>query len=80
MTFKNLAKHMVLLVITLSLTSIFISSLSAQEDDDPVIFIIGEGSTYIKGEGWYAGYVICGQSGTYKLNISPPGAIEHIIQ
>jgi hypothetical protein len=76
MAIKNLAKHTVLLMIALSLMLIVISSVSAQEDD-PVIFIIGEGSTYVHGSGWYAGYVIYRRSGTYTLNISATGSESH---
>jgi len=70
---KPAIKYITLLIATISLTAILISSVAAQEED-PEIFIIGEGSTYIKGSGWYAGYVICGRSGTYKLNISATGS------
>jgi hypothetical protein len=41
-------------------------------DDDPVFFVIGEGSTYMGDNGWTAGYVITG-SGTYTLDISATG-------
>jgi hypothetical protein len=73
MTIENILRRTALLITTILLMSIVISSAFAQEDD-PAIFIIGEGSTYIGGSGWYAGYVIYGQSGTYKLNISATGS------
>jgi hypothetical protein len=76
MTIKNILRHVALSIITILLMSIVISSALAQEDD-PVIFIVGEGSTYVGGSGWYAGYVICGRSGTYKLNISATGSEGH---
>ena len=76
MTIKNILRHTALSIITILLVSMVISSALAQEDD-PVIFIIGEGSTYVGGSGWYAGYVICGRSGTYTLNISATGSKEH---
>jgi hypothetical protein len=56
--------------------AMFVGCVTAQEatpDDDPVIFVIGDGSTYSGGTGWYAGYVICDQSGTYTLQISANG-------
>jgi hypothetical protein len=41
---------------------------------DPDSFkVIGDGSTYVGGKGWYAGYVISGVSGTYTLKISVAG-------
>jgi len=72
MTIKNILTRTASLIITILLMSMVISSAFAQEND-PAIFIIGEESTYIGGSGWYAGYVIYGQSGTYKLNISATG-------
>jgi hypothetical protein len=71
-TTKNILRHAALSIITILLMSMVISSALAQEDD-PVIFIIGEGSTYVGSKGWYAGYVIYGRSGTYTLNISATG-------
>jgi hypothetical protein len=55
-------------------STLFIQVATAQtsEDDDPVLFVIGEGSTYVGGTGWTAGYVITG-SGTYTLEISATG-------
>lgn len=41
--------------------------------EDPVMFLVGDGATSSGGTGWYAGYVICGQSGTYTLQISANG-------
>jgi hypothetical protein len=41
--------------------------------EDPVFFVIGDGANYSGGTGWYAGYVICDQSGTYTLRISANG-------
>jgi len=73
MTTKNILRQTALSIITILLMSMVISSAFAQEDD-PVIFIIGEGSTYVGGSGWYAGYVIYGRSGTYTLNISATGS------
>ena len=58
---------------TFLILSIMIFPVLAQEDD-PVIFIISPTSTYVGGSGWYAGYVIVGKSGTYKLNISATGS------
>lgn len=55
----------------------FVSSAAAEDPsptpEDPVFFVIGDGATYSGGEGWYAGYVICDQSGTYTLHISANG-------
>ena len=76
MIIKNILRHTALSIITILLVSMVISSALAQEDD-PVIFIIGEGSTYVGGNGWYAGYVIYGRSGTYTLNISATGSEKH---
>lgn len=73
---KNTLKYMALSVTAIWFMSIIVSPAFGQEDD-PAIFIIGEGSTYIGGSGWYAGYVIYGQSGTYKLNISATGSEYH---
>jgi hypothetical protein len=55
--------------------ALFFSCAAAQtaEPEDPVFFVIGDGATYSGGTGWYAGYVICDQSGTYTLRISANG-------
>jgi hypothetical protein len=44
--------------------------------DDPAFFVISKDAPYFGGSGWYAGYVVAGQSGTYKLNISATGLKE----
>jgi hypothetical protein len=52
----------------------FVSCAAAEEvDEDPVFFVVGDGAIYSGGEGWYAGYVIIDQSGTYTLRISANG-------
>ena len=62
--------------------AIFVSCAAAQTDEptpiptayeDPVMFLVGDGATYSGGTGWYAGYVICGESGTYTIQISADG-------
>lgn len=57
--------------------SMFVSVAAAQTDptpiEDPVFFVVGDGAIYSGGTGWYAGYVINGQSGTYTLRISANG-------
>lgn len=67
---------MILLICLLGST--ILNPVTAQTSDpsageDPVFFVIGDGSTYSGGTGWYAGYVIEGQSGTYTLQISANG-------
>jgi hypothetical protein len=56
-------------------SAMFVGCAAAQteEPEDPVFFVIGDGATYSGGTGWYAGYVICDQSGTYTLRISANG-------
>jgi hypothetical protein len=53
--------------------SVFAGLATAEDDTDPVLFIIGDGATYSGGTGWYAGYVIVDDSGTYTLQISATG-------
>ena len=43
------------------------------EEEDPAVFIIAKDAPYIGASGWYAGYLVVGQSGTYTLNISANG-------
>ena len=63
-----------LLLFLCIVSSLFINAVQAQSiDEDPVLFIIGEGSTYMGAAGWTAGYVISGQSGTFTLQISATG-------
>jgi len=64
-------------LMTILLILMVIAPVLAQEEDDPVIFIVGEGSMYMHGSGWYAGYAIYGCSGTYILNISATGSPGH---
>lgn len=60
-------------------TAMFVGSAAAQTAEpsptveDPAFFVIGDGAKYSGGSGWYAGYVISGQSGTYTLQISANG-------
>jgi len=63
------------LIILLLIAGAFAVSCAAAEevDEDPVFFVVGDGATYSGGEGWYAGYVIIDQSGTYTLRISANG-------
>lgn len=74
-----------LIILLCIMSAMFVSLAAAQTatstpspsaDEDPVFFVIGDGSTYSGGTGWYAGYVISGQSGqshTYTLQISATG-------
>jgi hypothetical protein len=61
-----------MLVCIASTLLIQVAAAQETEDNDPVLFVIGEGSTYLGGTGWTAGYVISG-SGTYTLEISATG-------
>jgi hypothetical protein len=72
---KN-AKTILLILLTtaLTLSSLFASPAFAQEDDDPAAFVIAQNGVYVGASGWYAGYVVAGQSGTYILNISATGS------
>lgn len=69
---KKYIKYLALLATSLLLL-VAVFPTFAQEED-PVIFVVGEGSTSPHGSGWYAGYVIVGRSGTYILNISATGS------
>jgi len=51
--------------------AIGVGSVFAEED--PVISVLVNGSNYVGGSGWYAGYVVLGASGTYMLEISANG-------
>jgi hypothetical protein len=65
---------MVLLSLAICLTTLTPALAQLpEEDEDPVFFVISPQSTYYGGSGWYAGYVVIGQSGTYTLNISANG-------
>ena len=58
----------------LMFSSLAIGLAFAQTDNDPSAFIIAQNAAYVGGSGWYAGYVVTGQSGTYTLNISVTGS------
>lgn len=69
-----------LILLLCVVSAMFLSCAAAQTDDepfptpeDPVFFVVGDGATYIGGTGWYAGYVIIDQSGTYTIQISANG-------
>ncbi len=65
------------MVLALCIVAAMFVGVVAAEDpppgEDPVFFVIGDGSTYSGGEGWYAGYVIADESGVYTLQISANG-------
>jgi hypothetical protein len=70
----NAIRSITLLLLLCIAGATFIGSVAAQSvDEDPVFFVVGDGSIYSGGVGWYAGYVISGDSGTYTLQISANG-------
>ncbi len=65
---------LLLLILSAMALSATVLAASAQDDgDDPSIFVIATDAHYIGGTGWYAGYMIEGESGTYTMNISLTG-------
>ncbi len=53
--------------------AIFVSAASVQGASAGSIFVIALDSSDVGGSGWFAGYVVYGQSGTYTLMISANG-------
>jgi hypothetical protein len=71
---QKVTQSITLLLLLCIAGATFIGLVTAQTvDEDPVFFVVGDGSTYSGGVGWYAGYVISGDSGTYTLQISANG-------
>lgn len=71
----NITASVFSIVVFLFLSGQLLPVLALEED--PSIFVIGQGSTPMGGTGWFAGFAIYGSSGTYTLNISATGGETH---
>ncbi len=64
----------ILILLASNLLAVGAVQAQTSDDEDPAMFIIAKEALYSGSSGWYAGYVVAGQSGTYTLNISATGS------